>query len=321
MDNDRLDQIAASIAEGARPGFMRVSKSRYWMPWMFPRKVERIEIGLFEDCRGVPLFDPFSVEWFDVGEDEPRHVLTNATPEAWLTIAHLPNLPVVISSLYSDSGSLLGPDEFAELLLKSAYLEETGEYILEDDLPLPPDEAGDDVAGTDKSLNDKKWLGPHEARTQRFFDLISSFISELNSRHIPVFDLYGGGHPQFRLWEVFSGDEITDESMRFWGKTDKLDTPHLLIDLSAYLRVATRETQIAYLRSGGQIGVIPDSIIRPISEVEFHVFGDPSDRPTVDAECKIIADRLGLFCDASDQAIKLSLPDLEQYREHGWSPD
>lgn len=79
--SSEFERLVQDIKDGElRPGFLNVSRSDFWMPWVFERKVGRIEIGLFNEFSSTANSEPFGVEWEKW--ERGLFVLTTGKPEA-----------------------------------------------------------------------------------------------------------------------------------------------------------------------------------------------------------------------------------------------
>ena len=198
MNDDRLASFVSEVADGSlRKGFLVVSQSNYWTPWMVGPVKDRIEIGLFEEYLGYPRSPAFALNWAPNNFETPIEV--RASAEAWCLLPLLDGISDIFSKagLSIDEGALSVNDVKA-MLQEAGFVESEWEYPEANQLPLPPEEKVPSSAPP-LSVNFRRdcmpcedevqWVGPHIGRTSRFMSLIEEFVASLNAQGVAAQDI------------------------------------------------------------------------------------------------------------------------------------
>lgn len=330
MNDDHLESFRADVADGSlRKGFLVVSQSTYWTPWMVAPVHGRIEIGLFEEYLGYPRSPAFSLNW-TTDEYETR-IEVRAPAEAWRLLPLLDGLAEILDR----TGGSIGDGAMSVSEVK-AMLEEAGfaESKWEDSDPeqLPPAEP---VPSSAPALSVKyrwgglpcqeevRWVGPHIGRTVRFFGLVENFIASLNARGVAAQDVKAEYTDSafHRLWECIDYDQIDESLLKASGKTSASSVPVALTDTTAYLATALWKGEEGFVRSGGYEGAPELTLLAPISQVAFQLHGaEESDFKRLEKAFRSAAETVGLGMEWDARMPVVCLPDTCKYREHAIQP-
>lgn len=329
MDDERLELLKSEVEDGSlRRGFLFVSRSRYWLPWMVGSATDRIEIGLFSEYMADPDGPAFAIDWRTTSDGVGVEV--RASAEAWQVLPHLTGLDDLIRELAaSSSGASMSADEFALKLQAQGYAESLWAKHEEDELPLPPPEPLPEDIGffgdaTGKPAPDEPtWVGPHIGRTARFLNSLDRFVGELLMEGVPALDIKAGyvDSAFHRLWEGMDYSIIDDRLLAKSGRDDVLDVPYAVTDTHAYLVTAFREAENAMRRCGIADSGGTATLIEPISEVQFQLWQTtPEDFDRLQTSFQAAGARTGLRVIWDDERPSVGLPDNDDYRPHGPNP-
>lgn len=98
MNDERIAILNSELGDGTlRPGFLCVSRSIYWLPWMMGSVTDRIEVGLFSEYLPDPDGPCFGIEWSSNSEGVSIDV--KAPVEAWQILPHLPGFENLLREL------------------------------------------------------------------------------------------------------------------------------------------------------------------------------------------------------------------------------
>lgn len=332
MNDDRLQSFEADIADGSlRKGFLVVSDSNYWAPWMVQPVEHRIEVGLFEEYLAYPRSPAFSLNW--ANDDYETRVEVRAPAEAWRLLPLMDGLTSVIAKVgASIEDGALSVSDVRLLLEQSGFAESKWEYPEADKLPLPPEEVVPVSApaltvkyrsGGIPCEGETRWVGPHIGRTARFFSLVEKFIGELNDRGVAAQDIKAEYTDSafHRLWECIDYDQIGERLLEASGKSSPFDVPIALTDTKAYLATALWKGEEGFIRSGGYEGAPELTLLAPISQVSFQLNqAEDGDFPRIEAAFREAAESVGLDVEWDEQLPIVRLPDTSQYRDHAIQP-
>lgn len=334
MNDDRLAAFAADVEDGSlSKGFMVVSRSKYWTPWMVRPVEERIEIGLFEEFLGYPRSPAFSLNW--TPDEYETRVEVRAPAEAWRLFSLLEGLDRIIEKVGgSIEDGALSVDDVCTMLVEAGFSESKWEYLEEEGLPLPPEEPLFPSApplkvstrwGGFECEGDPLWVGPHIGRTTRFLALLDQFIAGLNSEGVAAQDIKAGYMDSafHRLWECIDFSQIDADMLAAGGWESKYDVPIALTDTKAYLTTAAHLGDEGYVRSGGYEGAPELTLLAPISQVVFQIYEPQpqhSDYGRFKTAFRKVADAVGLKVDWTSENPIVSLPDTSLYRDHAFYP-
>ncbi len=329
MDDERLEMLKSEVEDGSlRKGFLFVSRSTYWLPWMVGSVTDRIEVGLFSEYLPNPDGPAFAIEWrttFDGVAVEVR-----APAEAWQSLPYLTGLNDLILELATSRAASMSADEFALKLQEQNYAESLWAALEEDECPLPPPERlpegigffGDDPGKP--AADEPTWVGPHIGRTARFLQSVDQFIAELIVEEVPALDIKAGYQDSafHRLWEAVDQEAIIDDRLlAASGRTNVYDVPYAVTDTHAYLMTALRETEKAMRRCGVPEGLETMTLIEPISEVIFQLWQTtPEDFDRLQSAFEVAAGRVGLRVIWDEERPSVGLPDNDDYRPQSISP-
>lgn len=332
MNDDRLEFFQAEVAEGSlHKGFLVVSKSNYWTPWMMRPVQHRVEIGLFEEYLGYPRSPAFSLNW-TTDEYETR-VEIRAPAEAWRLLPLLDGLADVLIAVGAsvDDGALSVSD-VQDLLEEAGFAESKWEYPEADQLPLPPEEVMPPAApelgvryrsGGLPCERETRWIGPHIGRTARFLGLVENFVAHLNEQGVAAQDVKAEYTDSafHRLWECIDYDRIDQSFLEASGRSSALDVPIALTDTRAYLATALWKGEEGFIRSGGYEGAPELTLLAPISQISFQLYeAKEGDFPRMENAFRSAAEAVGLEIEWDEQMPVVRLPDTSQYRDHTIQP-
>lgn len=318
MNDEFYERLSSQVADGSlRKGFLFVSRSRFWTPWMVGAVRDRIEIGLFDEWVGHPVAPAFALEWTDSYEGTKVEVRSPA--EAWRILSMLDGLVSIFDKIgASIGGDPLSPDDVTKLLESAGFAESRWDISDPDELPLPPPEPL--VADRLMALpgdGESKWLGPHIGRTDRFLGLIERFITELRSEGVPAIDCKAGyvDSAFHRLWELWDSDIVTDEMVAASGRTEAWDVPYAITDTLAYLKTAGEEAQEAMRRSGVPETSSYATLVEPLSQLDFQIWqAEDRDYERLRSAFERAAERSGLVVEWDTDRPTVRLPDAQLYR-------
>jgi hypothetical protein len=275
MNEEFYEVLTGEVADGSlRKGFLFVSRSKFWTPWMVGGVRDRIEIGLFYDWTSQPGAPAFAVEWTDSHEGTTVEVRSPAG--AWRTLPMLDGLVSIFDKIgQTITFDPLSPDDVIKLLESAGFAESRWDISDPDELPLPPPEplVADRLMAL-PGYEESKWLGPHVGRTNRFLGLIERFITELRSEDVPAIDGKAGyvGSAFNRLFELWVSDSVTDEMLAASERTEAWDVPYAITDTLAYLKAAITEANQAMRRSGVPETTSYMTLVEPLSQLVFQIW-------------------------------------------------
>lgn len=324
MNDEVLELFQTDLADGSlRKGFLFVSRSRYWTPWMVGAVRDRLEIGLFDEFLGYPRSPAFAVEWSD--SQEGAKVEVRSPTEAWRLLPMLDGLASIFEKVgVSIGGDPLSPDDVTKLLESAGFVESRWDIVDPDELPLPPSEPL--VAQRLMALpgyEESQWLGPHIGRTDRFLGLIERFVTELRSEGVPAVDCKAGyvDSAFHRLWEAMDFSIITDEMVAASGRSDVDDVPYAITDTVAYLKTSISEAEQAMRRSGVPETTSSATLVEPLSQLVFQIWqAEDHDYERLQTAFQRAAERASLVVDWDIERPVVRLPDTENYREQSVAP-
>lgn len=337
MNDEMLEHWKSEVAEGElHKGFLVVSESNYWTPWMVQPIQHRIEIGLFADYLGYPRGPSISLNW--IVNEYGEKIEVRASPEAWQIFPLLDGISDVLTkvgaSVLHDIPSV---SDVRSILESSGFVESTLERLGGDELPLPPEEIIPPYGSALRinrrfsgSIADEetKWVGPHIGRTVRFLSLVEKFIANLNERGVAAQDIKAQyiDSAFYRLWEGVDYSLIDESMVKAYGRTSADEVPIAMTDTTAYLGTAVRIGDEGFVRSGGYEGAPELTILAPISEVVFHIYeATDADLPKIEPAFINSAIDVGLDFEWNEKAAPwpvaiVRLPDTAKYRYHAIDP-
>lgn len=330
MDS-QIDIYKGQIEDGAlRKGFLVVSRSKFWVPWVADGVCERIEVGLFDEYSSTPEGPSFGMEWRQTVSGTVVEIRSPAG--AWDLLPLLHGFESVVSRVAASAEEEVTVEEVAKLLANNGFEEARDDLLEPDELPLPPAEPlPNDTSslvvktrsGGMPCADDVRWVGPHIGRTLRFFTLLEEFIDELRRQRVPAFDVKAGYTDSafHRLWECVNYEDLDESMVQASGRDDKNNVPVALTDTQAYLETALWQAEEAVLLSGGLQGNRDLTLIAPISEVLFQIPEATSDdEPRLELAFERAGEKTDLKVSWTDTGAVVSLPDTDEYRPHAVSP-
>ncbi|WP_426039690.1 hypothetical protein [Brevundimonas sp. DC300-4] len=123
MDDELLELFQTDVDDGSlQKGFLFVSRSTYWTPWMVGGVQDRIEIGLFYEAYGQPRGPAFALEWSEF--QQGVQVEIRSPVAAWRLLPMLDGLQPILNQIAASiDGDPLGADEVAKLLELAGFQE------------------------------------------------------------------------------------------------------------------------------------------------------------------------------------------------------